>query len=271
MTGPAKNKALGQHFLREPRIARRIVEAADMAPGHRVLEVGPGDGVLTEVLRDAVGPDGHVVAWEADDRFADLIDGKDWSNVTVRRGDAVQADLGADGPYDRIVANLPYQVSGPITVAFLGLLREQGWGKAVLMYQREFAERLLAGPGSKTYGRLSVHTARWCRVEKVRDVPPGCFDPPPKVHSTVVALTPHPEPPFVVTDETVWRAVVDGAFQQRRKQLKNTVPGAVAALGVPKEAAVAAVADEGLATERPEQVAPAAFAALVARLAEARP
>lgn len=271
MADPARNKALGQHFLREPRIARRIVEAAELAPGHRVLEVGPGGGVLTEVLQETVGPDGRIVAWEADDGWADVIETKGWPNVTVRRGDAVQADLAADGPYDRIVANLPYQISGPITVAFLGLLRDPGWGLAVLMYQREFADRLLAGPGSKTYGRLSVHVARWCAVEKVRDVPPGCFEPPPKVRSTVVRLVPHPQPPFAVPDEAVWRAVVDGSFQQRRKQLKNTVPPAVAGLGVPPEAALDALEAEGLATERPEQVAPASFAALAARLAEARP
>jgi 16S rRNA (adenine1518-N6/adenine1519-N6)-dimethyltransferase len=264
---PPKRKDLGQHFLREPRIARRILEAAEVSPGHRVLEIGPGAGVLTEPLAAAVGPTGRVIAVETDPRFAALLDGK-WPNVPVVQADALQIDLASLGPFDRIVSNLPYQISGPITVAFLDLLRAQGWGRAVLMYQKEFADRLLAGAGSKAYGRLSVHVARWCTVTKVRDVPPGCFEPPPKVHSTVVRLDPHPAPPFEVVDEALWTAVVDGAFQQRRKQLRNTVPPAVAGLGVPRDAAEAALGD--LATLRPEQVAPAAFADLVARLAEAR-
>lgn len=267
MPEPRKRKALGQHFLREPRIARRILEAAEITPGQRVLEVGPGAGVLTEPLSEAVGPGGRVVAVEADPRFGALLQDK-WPNVEVVQGDALEVDLQALGPFDRIVSNLPYQISGPITMRFLDLLRGQGWGRAVLMYQKEFADRLLADPGSKTYGRLTVHTARWCAVSKVRDVPPGCFDPPPKVHSTVLRFDPHPEPPFEVADEALWSAVVDGSFQQRRKQLRNTVPPAVAGLGVPRDAAEEALGE--LSTLRPEQVAPAGFAALVGRLAEAR-
>ncbi|MGB1697844.1 MAG: 16S rRNA (adenine(1518)-N(6)/adenine(1519)-N(6))-dimethyltransferase RsmA [Thermoplasmatota archaeon] len=243
MSGPTKNKALGQHFLREPRIARRILEAANLEPHHRVLEIGPGGGVLTEALCEEVA---EVVAVEADDRFADLLEGR-FPNLTLVRGDALQVDLEALGPFDRIVSNLPYQISGPVTARFLDLHAAQGWGHAVLMYQKEFANRLLAGPGSKQYGRLSVYTARYCQVAKVRDVPPGCFEPPPKVHSTVITLTPHEEPPFEVRNEAAWRRIVDGAFSQRRKQLKNTVHGVE--LGE-------------LATLRPEQVTPAQFAEL---------
>lgn len=261
---PRHNTDLGQHFLREPRIARRIIDAADIAPGMRVLEIGPGGGVLTKELMQAVGPDGHVVAIEADARFAARLRG---DNLEVVVADALRVGLADLGPFDRIVANLPYQISGPITARFLDLWREQGWGRAVLMYQKEFADRLLAGPGSKKYGRLSVHTARVGTVTKVRDVPPGCFDPPPKVMSTVVQIDPYAEPPFDVVDEGLWAAVVDGSFQQRRKQLKNTVPGAVAALGVMEETVQAALDAEGLVMERPEQVAPERFAALVSRLA----
>lgn len=260
---PRHNTDLGQHFLREPRIARRIIEAASIRPGMRVLEIGPGGGVLTEPLTQAVGDTGAVVAIEADPRFAARLK---FPNLTVVEADALRVDLAELGPFDRIVANLPYQISGPVTARFLDLHREQGWGRAVLMYQKEFADRLLAGPGTKKYGRLSVHTARVGTVTKVRDVPPACFEPPPKVMSTVVAIDPYDEAPFRVTDERMWAAVVDGSFQQRRKQLKNTVPPAVAALGVDAEAAEVALEAEGLTTERPEQVAPERFAALVARL-----
>jgi len=261
---------LGQHFLRDERVLTDVVGAAGIEVGHRVLEVGPGPGNLTARLSAAVGPSGRVVAIEADRALAAALQGR-WSNVEVVRGDAVQADLAAAGRFDRIVANLPYLISGPITVRFLDLLRDPAtrWGLAVLMYQAEFAERLLARAGDGAYGRLSVHAARWVTVEKVRDVPPGAFDPPPQVESMVVRLVPHAAPPFEVRDERLWAAVVDGAFQQRRKQMRNTVPAAAAGLGVPVAHAGEVLDAMGLASERPERVPPAVFAELCRRLREA--
>ncbi|MEA3202759.1 MAG: rRNA (adenine1518-N6/adenine1519-N6)-dimethyltransferase [Thermoplasmata archaeon] len=267
--GYRQRKDLGQHFLRDHQVLADVVAAADLRPGHRVLEVGPGPGNLTAALAAAVGPAGKVVAIEADPRFAGALKGR-WPNVDVVEGDAVQTDLAALGRFDRIVANLPYLISGPITVAFLDLLRhpETRWGLAVLMYQKEFGERLLARAGDGAYGRLSVHAARWVHAAKVRDVAPGCFDPPPKVDSIVLALRPHAAPPFAVPDEAVWRAVVDGSFQQRRKQMRNTVPAAVAGLGVPVALAGSVLEEMGLAAERPEQVEPTVFAELARRLRE---
>lgn len=269
--GHRMRKDLGQHFLRDDLVLQSVLGGADLRPGQRVLEVGPGPGNLTARLGKAVGPKGAVVAIEADRTLAAALQGK-WPNVHVIEGDAVQTDLAALGRFDRIVANLPYLISGPITVAFLDLLRDPAtrWGQAVLMYQAEFAQRLLAQAGDGSYGRLSVHAARWVATEWVRDVHPEAFDPPPKVDSMVIRLLPHATPPFEVRDEAVWRAVVDGSFQQRRKQMHNTVPAAVAGLGVAKEMALAALQAAGLSSERPEQVAPATFAALANRLAEAR-
>lgn len=266
--GHRQRKDLGQHFLRDLAVLDSVVASAGLAAGQRVLEVGPGPGNLTEQLSRRVGPTGTVVAIEADHALAAALKGR-FANVEVVEGDAVQTDLASFGRFDRIVANLPYLISGPITVAFLDLLREPAtrWGRAVLMYQAEFAERLLASAGSDAYGRLSVHAARRVAASKVRAVPPGAFDPPPKVDSMVVALEPHATPPFVVADERLWTAVVDGSFQQRRKQMHNTIPAAVAGLGVPKDKALAALDAMGLASERPEQVAPARFAELVGRLA----
>jgi 16S rRNA (adenine1518-N6/adenine1519-N6)-dimethyltransferase len=271
--GHRMRKDLGQHFLRDDLVLQSVVGGADLRPGQQVLEVGPGPGNLTARLSKAVGPKGCVVAVEADPSLAAHLKGK-WPNVEVVVGDAVQVDLAALAPagFDRIVANLPYLISGPITIAFLELLRDPAtrWGQAVLMYQAEFAQRLLAKAGDGSYGRLSVHAARWVATEWVRDVHPEAFDPPPKVDSMVVRLIPHASPPFDVVDEALWRAVVDGSFQQRRKQMRNTVPGAVAGLGVQRDQALQALDSSGLASERPEQVAPATFAQLVARLAEAR-
>lgn len=266
---PTKDKRLGQHFLREPRIARRILDAAELAPHHRVLEVGPGGGVLTRELLLNL-PHGQLTAVEADPRFYDLLMAEKMDRLDLHLGDALQVDLQALGPFDRIVANLPYQISGPITFRFLELLQEQGWGRAVLMFQKEFADRLLAGPGTKDYGRLSVHVARLVEVSKVRDVPPGCFDPPPKVHSTVVLLVPHEAPPFEVEDEKLFRAVVDVPFQQRRKQLRNTLPPAVASFGIPKEVTLEVLEAMDLLSTRPEQVSPEQFGALTNALGARR-
>ncbi len=259
---------LGQHFLRDLAVLDSVVASAGLAAGQRVLEIGPGPGNLTEHLSRRVGATGRVVVIEADPKLAAALQGK-WSNVEVIVGDAVQVDLAALGRFDRIVANLPYLISGPITIAFLALLKDPAtrWDRAVLMYQAEFAERLLATAGSGAYGRLSVHAARQVQARKVRDVPPGCFDPPPEVDSMVVELVPYAAPPFAVADEQLWTAVVDGSFQQRRKQMRNTVPAAVAPFGVSKEEAMAALDAMHLASERPERVAPARFAELVGRLA----
>lgn len=260
-------KDLGQHFLRDESVLDAVVAAAQLQPTHRVLEVGPGPGNLTERLARHAHA---VVAIEADDSLAPHLENR-WPNVQLVVGDAVQTDLAQFGRFDRIVANLPYLISGPITVAFLDLLRDPAtrWDRAVLMYQAEFAERLLAHAGDASYGRLSVHAARWVAVRKVRDVPPGAFDPPPKVDSMVVELAPHAAPPFSIAREPVWRAVVDGSFQQRRKQLRNTIPPAVAGLGIARERALQVLDEMQLTTERPEQVAPATFAALSNRLAGA--
>ncbi len=258
---------LGQHFLKDLQVLESVVVAADLAPGQSILEIGPGPGNLTERLCTAVGSQGRVVAIEADRALAAALRGR-YPGLEIVEGDAVQADLAAFGRFDRIVANLPYLISGPITIAFLDLLRDPTtrWARAVLMYQKEFADRLLAHAGDDAYGRLSVHAARWVDVTKVRDVAPGSFDPPPKVDSMVLAFIPHSEPPFVVANEVLWRAAVDGSFNQRRKQMRNTVPPAVAGYGVDTATALAVLDDMGLASERPEQVAPAVFARLVANL-----
>ncbi len=243
-------RPFGQHFLRAPHILEAILDASGIQREHRVLEIGPGQGVLTEPLAKRAK---HVVAVEADPRMAKPLHGR-WPNVEVFLSDVLQFDLAAHGPFDRIVANLPYQISGPVTAQLLDLLKAQGWGRAVLMYQKEFGDRLVAGPGSKAYGKLSVQCARLCEVTKVRDVPPGCFDPPPKVDSIVLRFEPRTTPLFEVADEARFQHILDRAFGQRRKQLHNSLKGVVA----PEKLEAL-----GAATLRPEQVPPEMFGAMV--------
>lgn len=270
--GHRPRKDLGQHFLTDMRVIDDILAAAQLRPGDRVLEVGPGPGVLTHPLLQAVGPTGSLVAIEQDANLANPLQAQGIPNLTIVRADAVQTDLAQlsrPRPFDAIVANLPYLISGPITAAFLELLADPGtrWKRAVLMFQKEFALRLLAHPSTPDYGRLTVHAARWCRVTKVRDVGAGAFVPPPRVESMVVKLEPHATPPFAVSDEGLWRATIDGTFQRRRKQLRNSLPAAVGGAGVAHDVAVAALDALGWAQRRPENLTPAEFAQLVAALA----
>ncbi len=243
-------RPFGQHFLRAPHILEAILDASGIEREHRVLEIGPGQGVLTDPLAKRAQ---HVVAVEADPRMAKPLLER-WPNVDVVLSDVLEVELADLGPFDRIVANLPYQISGPVTAKLLALLREQGWGRAVLMYQKEFGDRLLAGPGTKAYGKLSVQSQRLCEVTKVRDVPPGCFNPPPKVDSIVLRFMPREEPLFEVPDEARFQHILDRAFGQRRKQLHNSLKGVVS----PERLEAL-----GAATLRPEQVTPEMFGAML--------
>jgi len=256
---------LGQHFLRDRGVLEDILKAAALRPGERVLEVGPGRGVLTEALATAVGPGGHVVAVEVDPALCRGLEGR-WANVELWLADAAKADLARRGPYGAVVANLPYQISGPVTVSFLDLLRQarvegsRGWTRAVLMVQKEFADRLVAAPGSRDFGRLTVQVQRWCKAERVRSVRPGCFDPPPRVDSAVVRLLARDAPPSVA-DEGLWDVVLRGAFGQRRKKLRNALPPALAGAGLAAEG-LAALEALGHADRRAEELSVDDFVAL---------
>lgn len=203
---------LGQHFLRDVRYAERAVDEADLRHGETVLEVGPGKGVLTKLLAPRVR---KVVAIELDPALADHVEAAGMPNVEVVRGDAVQVDL---PPFDACVSNLPYQISSP----FLFRLLARDFRVAVLLVQKEFADRLVAKPDTGDYGRLSVNAQRRAHVRIVARVPPGAFDPPPKVDSALVRIEPKP-PEFDVVDEEVYEQVVEAGFNQRRKKLANAL------------------------------------------------
>ena len=207
--GVRASKGLGQHFLLDERVADRHIELARIDEGDVVLEIGPGLGILTERLLEKAA---KVLAVERDRRLARALRDLD-GNLEVIEGDAVRVPLPA---FDKVVSNLPYQISSPITFRLLDL----SFDRAALMYQREFAERLVAKPGTEEYSRLAVKAYVRCRAEIAERVSRAAFWPQPKVDSAIVLLKPRPFP-FAVTDEALFDAVVDATFEHRRKTIEN--------------------------------------------------
>ena len=220
--GIRPSKGLGQHFLLDERVAARQVGHGGVRSGDTVLEIGPGLGILTGHLAAAAR---RVVAVEADRRLAKGLTGT-WPNVEVIRGDALTVDLPR---FDVAVANLPFQISSPITFRILDL----PFRRASLMYQEEFARRLVATAGTEDYSRLSVKAYCRSRAAVVERVPPSAFWPPPKVRSAIVVIEPRPWP-FPVQDKLLYDAVVDALFAHRRKKIGTTLASAWHALGLSK-------------------------------------
>lgn len=206
-------RRLGQHFLSDPKILDRIVDALDPIPGETVLEIGPGKGSLTEAL---LARGLTVVAIEKD---RDLAAALARNNLTVVEGDALRIQWPR---VPKIVGNIPYYITSPlIDKALTPPLPE----RVVFLVQAEVADRLAAEPGSKIYGALTVGVQAVCRVEKLFTVAPGSFKPPPKVRSAVVRLTPRAVPLVTPGEIASLRTFVTGCFSKRRKQLKNAVTG----------------------------------------------
>lgn len=249
MTVPSPRKSLGQHFLWDREILRRIIDASGLERGDPVLEIGPGPGGLTQALSEA-GAD--VWAIEADGRMVEYLEGLALPGVRVEQGDALAADYVAAasrlGKPLRLVANLPYNISGPLIAK---LLQERAAFRSMtVMVQKEFAERLVASPGTKARGRLSVLAQAFCRVRPVLRVPAGAFRPPPKVDSQVVHLDVLERPAAPLDDEpTLWR-VTRWGFGQRRKMLRNSLKAGGG------DAMERALQEAGLSgTERAEELA----------------
>ncbi len=207
--GVRPRKALGQHFLVDARVASRHVAHAKIRSSDTVLEIGPGLGVLTRRLADRAK---HVVAIEADRRFAAYIR-TTLPAIEVIEGDALKVPWPS---FDVLAANLPYQISSPLTFRLL----EHPFERAVLMYQWEFARRMIAKPGTADYSRLSVGLYRRARCEILERVPRNAFHPQPRVDSALVRLEPRPSP-FPVADPHGYDAVVDALFAHRRKTVEN--------------------------------------------------
>ena len=238
-------KGLGQNFLVDGAVVRAIVEAAEIAPGDRVLEIGPGIGTLTQGLAEA-GAD--VTAVELDKKLpavlAQTLDA--YPNVRIVPGDILKTDIPALMGKDsfKVVANLPYYITTPILLALLEA--HLPISHLVTMVQKEVADRMVARPGSKTYGALSVAVQYHMAPEIVRSVAPRSFIPAPEVSSAVIACKKHGTPPVSVSDERMFFRVVRASFGQRRKTLFNALSG----VGVPKEAVRQALAAAGIDGQR---------------------
>jgi len=265
-----KTRALGQHFLRDEAVARKIVALVAPTPSDLVLEIGPGRGALTGLLATSCG---RLIAVEVDaelaarlrDRFAEA------PTVEIRCADARGVDCAtlrdlvpAAGGRVLVVGNLPYSVGKPI----LSALVEAGPAidEMALMLQREVAVRIAAAPGTRVYGALSVLTQIASDVRVAFEVPPGAFSPLPKVDSAVIHLVTRAAPPVPVASPRRFRRVVLAAFAQRRKNLANALG---AGLGLSGDAARALVAAAGIdPTRRAETLALAEFAHLADALEE---
>jgi 16S rRNA (adenine1518-N6/adenine1519-N6)-dimethyltransferase len=250
-------KRFGQHFLVDDGIIDAIAEAIDPQPGEALIEIGPGLGALTEPLLQR-GAKMTVIELDRDLAARWRRDGR----VEVIEADVLKVDFKdlaqAQGSALRVVGNLPYNISTPILFHLLPVaarIRDQHF-----MLQKEVVERMVGAPGRKDYGRLSVMLQWRYAMESVLDVPPESFDPPPRVESAVIRMTPHATP--VVLDERLLSELVTVAFSQRRKLLRHT-------LGRWLEARNAGV-DVNL-QRRAEEVPVAEFLALAQRLSVPRP
>ncbi|MDH5511996.1 MAG: 16S rRNA (adenine(1518)-N(6)/adenine(1519)-N(6))-dimethyltransferase RsmA [Gammaproteobacteria bacterium] len=222
MTAPLSRKRFGQHFLRDRNAIGRIVEALALHASDHVVEIGPGRGALTRELAARLP---HFDAVEFDrDLVAHLQSEFPSGRLTLFQADALEFDfcrLVKTGQKLRLVGNLPYNISTPLLFHLLDQAR--CIEDMLFMLQKEVVQRMCAAPGGKDYGRLTVMIQYRCRVEKFFDVPPGAFNPPPKVDSTVVRLVPHPAAPVELKDEETFAKVVRMAFASRRKTLRNNL------------------------------------------------
>jgi len=255
--GIRMSKKLGQNFLIDERVVRNIVEAANIMPGDAVLEIGPGIGTLTQGLAEAGG---KVTAIEIDRRLIEVL-GKTlegYDNIRIVHGDILRIDIAKEvmAPRYKVVANLPYYITTPI---IMGLLEARmPIDVLVTMVQKEVAARMVAVPGTKDYGSLSVAVQYYTKPEIMFLVPPASFIPPPAVDSAVIRCTVREKPPVEVNERVFFR-VVKAAFAQRRKTLSNTLK----TTGVPAETLRIILEKAGIdGTRRGETLSLEEFAAI---------
>ena len=262
-------KKYGQNFLIDTGVLDRIITAAEITKEDCVLEIGPGIGTMTQYLAERAG---EVVAVEIDQNLIPIL--KEtlaaYDNVTVIQDDILKVDVRKiveeknGGKPIKVVANLPYYITTPI---IMGLFEKHIPLKSItIMVQKEVAERMQVGPGTKDYGALSLAVQYYAKPEIVANVPPNCFIPRPNVGSAVIRLTRYEEPPVKTGNEEKMFALIRASFNQRRKTLVNGLTNAPG-LGLTKEQVTEALEQMGLpATIRGEALTLEQFASLSDKL-----
>ena len=255
-SGARARRRFGQHFLHDPKVIERIVATIDPRPDQALIEIGPGRGALTAPLLQRAG---ELTAIEIDRDLAGALQARFGAPLKLIVADVLDVDfttLRADRKPLRVIGNLPYNISTPLL--FYLLAQRAAILDMHFMLQREVVERMVAVPGTKAYGRLTVMLAPWVRVESVLDVGAGAFRPAPKVASAVVRITPFAGPAFPILSTERFERVVRAAFSQRRKTLRNALKGLVS-----EEQLRGLAIDPGL---RPERLEPRQFALIAASL-----
>jgi 16S rRNA (adenine1518-N6/adenine1519-N6)-dimethyltransferase len=261
-------RSLGQNFLVDPNLQRKIVEALQPGPDDVVLEIGPGQGALTQHLAGRVG---RLILVELDTRLVERLReryGADPS-VTVVHADILDVSLDElvpDPERLKVIGNIPYNITTPILFSLLE--RRPRPREILLMVQREVADRITASPGGKTYGALAVGVQTVAAVERVLNVGRQAFRPVPDVESTVVRVRPHQPAPLEEAEERALRNLTRAAFGQRRKQLQKILRDAYDLTAAEVVALVTGLGIEPRA--RPEELPPGRFIELAAALRRAR-
>jgi len=254
-------KRFGQHFLHDPGVIRRIIDAVAPVNGERIVEVGPGRGALTWGLLERA-KELDVIEIDRDLARSLAADSRAKGRLRVHVEDVLDTDfvrLRAGGPPLRIVGNLPYNISTPLLFHLLS--QRAAIADMHFMLQKEVVDRMAAAPGGKEYGRLTVMLAAYAEVTSLFDVGPGAFQPPPRVWSAVVRLRPSLEPRFAIGGDSALKSLVTAAFSHRRKTLRNSLKGLLTG----EDIEVCGI-DPQL---RPETLSPAQFGRLAVRYAAA--
>lgn len=206
----------GQHFLIDSSVAAREVAYAGLTTQDVVLEIGPGKGIITYLLAQQAK---QVIAIEIDRRLVQQLTSTLPENVMLICDDALAVDFRTLPRFTKIVSNLPFEISSPIMFKFL----QSKFSIAVLIFQKDFAERLVASPGTKQYSRLTVGVSYKARCRILEDVPRSCFSPAPSIDSSIVELIPYEKPRFKVEDEQFFLELTKQLFMHRRKKIRYTI------------------------------------------------
>lgn len=258
-------KKYGQNFLVDTHVLEKIIDAAEITKDDCVIEIGPGIGTMTQYLAERARA---VVAVEIDKNLIPILEDtlSEYKNVTIINEDILKVDLNRivqeqnQGRPIKVVANLPYYITTPI---IMGLFENQVPLQSItIMVQKEVADRMQVGPGTKDYGALSLAVQYYAKPDIVAIVPPNCFIPRPGVASAVIRLSRYDKPPVTVTDETKMFSLIRASFNQRRKTLVNSLTNAQN-LSVSKQQIVDALSEMGLSpTIRGEALTLSQFATL---------